>query len=223
MRSGDVTLEWGGALLTLLPERAVWWAAEKTLLIADPHFGKAAAFRFAGIPVPETSHDDDLERLSYLLMMTDAQRLVILGDFLHAKTGRNEELFATLASWRARHAKTEIVLVEGNHDRHAGALPEDLRIPCVSGPWRLGPFHCRHEPQEDSDAPVLAGHLHPSFRLSERMGTSLRAPCFHFSTRVGVLPAFGSFTGTHGIRPSQNDRVFLVGPASVIEVSRSKR
>ena len=93
MRTGDATLEWGGVLLTLLPERAVWWGAEKTLLIADPHFGKAAAFRFAGIPVPETSHEDDLERLSHLLMRTDAQRLVILGDFLHAKTGRNDGMF----------------------------------------------------------------------------------------------------------------------------------
>lgn len=223
MRTGDATLEWGGALLTLLPERAVWWAAEKTLLIADPHFGKAAAFRFAGIPVPETSHEDDLERLSYLLLLTAAQRLVILGDFLHAKTGRNEGMFAALAKWRERHAATEVVLVEGNHDRHSGALPEDLQIPCVSGPWLLGPFHCRHEPQEDPDAPVLAGHLHPAFRLGERMGTSLRAPCFHFSKRMGVLPAFGSFTGTRVIRPSQNDRVFLVGPASVIEVSRPKQ
>lgn len=222
MRSGDVMLEWGGVSLTLLPERAVWWAAEKTLFIADPHFGKAATFRFAGIPVPETSHDKDLERLSHLLLMTHAQRLVILGDFLHGKTGRNEAMFASLAAWRARHAETEIVLVEGNHDRHAGALPEELQIPCVSGPWHLGPFHCRHEPQEDPEAPVLAGHIHPAFRLSDRMGDSLRAPCFHFSARVGILPAFGSFTGTHGMRQQPNERVFLIGPDAVIEVGRSQ-
>lgn len=214
----DVTLQWGGASLTLLPERALWWAAEKTLFIADPHFGKAAAFRFAGIPVPETAHEDDLERLTHLLALTGASRLVILGDFLHAKTGRNEAMFAALRAWREVHAAVEMVLVEGNHDRHAGALPEELRIICVKGPWALGPFHCRHEPEEDAGACVLAGHIHPAFRLSDRMGGSLRAPCFHFSTRLGILPAFGSFTGCHVVRPSPNDRVFLVGAEAVIEV-----
>jgi DNA ligase-associated metallophosphoesterase len=213
----DVTLEWGGVTLTLLHERAVWWAAEKTLFIADPHFGKAATFRLVGIPVPETSHDDDLKRLSRILMMTGAQRLVILGDFLHGKAGRNEGMFAALSAWRERHAEMQVVLVEGNHDRHAGALPEELRIECVKGPWALGPFHCRHEPEEDEGKHVLAGHLHPAFRLSDRMGTSVRAPCFHFSARLGVLPAFGAFTGTHGIRPVKTDRVFLVGEDAVIE------
>ncbi|WP_395747391.1 ligase-associated DNA damage response endonuclease PdeM [Prosthecobacter sp.] len=215
----DVTLEWGGTTLTLLPERAVWWAAESTLFIADPHFGKAAAFRFAGIPVPETSHEDDLERLTHILTHTSARRLVILGDFLHAKTGRNESMFAALRTWRESHAALEIVLVEGNHDRRSGTLPEDLRITCVKGPWPLGPFHCRHEPQEDAEAVVLAGHIHPSYGLSDRLGTSVRAPCFHFSARVVLLPAFGSFTGTHGIRPAATDRVFLVGTDAVIEVS----
>ncbi|WP_395739405.1 ligase-associated DNA damage response endonuclease PdeM [Prosthecobacter sp.] len=214
----DVTLEWGGETLTLLHERAVWWAGEKTLFIADPHFGKAATFRFSGIPVPDTSHEDDLERLSHILKLTAALRLVILGDFFHARAGRNEEMFKALTAWRERHAEIEIVLVEGNHDRHAGAPPEDLRITCVKGPWRLGSFHCRHEPQEDVEAHVLAGHLHPAFRLSDRMGASLRAPCFHFSTRVGILPAFGSFTGTHSMSSTEKDRVFLVGPGSVMEV-----
>ena len=221
MRPGDATLRWGGEALTLLQERAGWWEAEKTLLIADPHFGKASVFRLAGIPVPETSHDDDLDRLSSILNMTCAQRLVILGDFLHGKTGRNETMFRALTAWRERHAQTEIVLVEGNHDRQAGALPEELRIQCVRGPWRLGPFHCRHEPREDPGVRVLAGHIHPAFRLSDRMGSSLRSPCFHFSSRVGLLPAFGSFTGTHNIRLCTDDRVFLVGSDSVIEIIRA--
>lgn len=219
----EVTMEWGGEALTLLPERALWWAAESTLFIADPHFGKAAAFRFAGIPVPETAHEDDLERLSQVLTHTSARRLVILGDFLHARTGRNEAMFAALSAWREGHAELEIVLVEGNHDRSSGALPEELRIVCVKGPWRLGPFHCRHEPEEDAEAVVLAGHIHPSYGLSDRIRSSVRAPCFHFSARVALLPAFGSFTGTHRIRAGPTDRVFLVGMDAVIEVSGGVR
>ena len=38
--------------LTLLPERAVWREASRTLFVADVHIGKAAAFRAAGLPRP---------------------------------------------------------------------------------------------------------------------------------------------------------------------------
>ncbi len=217
MNPRGVTIEWNGETLALLPERAVWWARHSTLFIADPHFGKAAAFRFAGIPVPESSHDDDLERLSRILDKTGAQRLVILGDFLHARTGRSAGTMAALKQWRETHAALDIVLVIGNHDRHAGALPADWRFQCVTEPWALGPFLCRHEPMEEENAPVFAGHVHPSFRLSSRGGASLRAPCFHFGARLAVLPAFGSFTGTHSVQPLQGDRVFLVGPDSISE------
>lgn len=213
-----LTLVWGGEMLALLPERAIWWEKEKTLFIADPHFGKASAFRFAGIPVPETAHDEDLVRLDVALEKTAAKRLVILGDFLHARTGRSEATLAALHLWRSRQAHIDIVLVLGNHDRQAGRPPEAWRMECVRGPWPSGPFHCCHEPQEIDGGFVLAGHLHPSFHLSS--GTEgVRSPCFHFGKRLAVLPAFGSFTGTHGVSPEREDRVFVVGPGEVIDVS----
>lgn len=217
MNAAKVTIEWCGETLVLLHERAVWWPGAETVLIADPHFGKAATFRSAGIPVPETSHDDDMERLSGILATTGAPRLVILGDFLHARAGRSPGVLSALAAWRGRHAAMEVVLVRGNHDRHAGPLPEEWGITSVNGPRRLGPFYLRHEPCEDAAAPVVAGHIHPSFRLSGRGGLSVSAPCFHFAKRLAVLPAFGAFTGTHSVSPAPGDRIFLVGPDSLFE------
>lgn len=220
---GSVSLEWGGESLTLLPERAVWWARESTLFIADPHFGKASAFRHAGIAVPETSHSDDLVRLAMALSRTGAKRLVILGDFFHAKTGRSETTLSELAAWRGQRPELAIILVPGNHDRHAGGPPEDWRIECVTDPWFLGPFACVHEPQEITHRFVLAGHLHPSFGLRERIGSGLHGPCFFFGRRVAVLPAFGTFTGTHPVKPKRGDRVFLTGEDQVIDVSGTIR
>gem|GEM_PF-4957861 len=46
----------------------------------------------------------------------------------------------------------------------------------------------------------MAGHLHPCVNLGGRAFDSLRLPCFHFKPHVGMLPAFGSFTGMHPIR-----------------------
>ncbi|MES2572657.1 MAG: hypothetical protein V4710_21720, partial [Verrucomicrobiota bacterium] len=113
-----------------------------------------------------------------------------------------------------------IVLIEGNHDRHAGAPPREWGFECRTGPWPLAPFLCCHEPPASPKGFVLAGHLHPAFHLRERNGAGLCNPCFHFSRRLGVLPAFGTFTGTYSIKPLLGDQVYLVGPGAVIDVSR---
>jgi len=212
-------ITWAGEELGLLPERAVWWERTRTLFIADPHFGKASTFRAAGIPVPELAHDADLLRLDSILAATAADRLVILGDFLHSRSGRTDSTMATLAEWRSRHTNLEIVLVPGNHDVRAGAPPADWGIACVSNPWPLPPFYCAHEPVEIAGSCVLAGHLHPSFQLHERIGGGIGGACFQFGVRVAVLPAFGSFTGTHRIIPNRHDRIFVAGPDEIIDVS----
>jgi metallophosphoesterase superfamily enzyme len=41
-----------GERFVLLPEKAAFWPAMKTLFVADFHLGKAASFRRAGIPLP---------------------------------------------------------------------------------------------------------------------------------------------------------------------------
>ena len=214
-------IKWAGESLTLLPERALWWPRERTLFIADPHFGKAASFRAFGIAAPEASHEDDLARLSALLNETRAERLMILGDFLHAPTGRSEATFGALAQWRARHAALDVELVLGNHDRRAGAPPAELRIRTFAEPAVIGPFLCCHEPPDDPPEFTLAGHLHPGVRLSERNGAALRGPCFHIAGKIAVLPAFGSFTGLHMIARRRDDRVFLIGPERVIELPQA--
>ncbi len=73
--------------LVLLPQRAVFDPAERTLFVADVHFGKAAAFRALGAPVPKGTTADNLARLTALMEATGAARLVVLGDLLHARAG----------------------------------------------------------------------------------------------------------------------------------------
>ena len=64
----------------------------------------------------------------------------------------------------------------------------------------------------------LAGHEHPAVVLRDVDGTRHRFPCFHAGARAMVLPAFGSFTGGHTVRPRQDDRLFIVSDAFVHEV-----
>lgn len=214
------TIDLADQRLHLLPDRAVWWPARCTLLLADPHFGKAAAFRSAGVPVPERTTHADLKRLDALLEQFAPERLVLLGDLIHAPTGRAPAMLDSIAAWRAGHPSLNILLIRGNHDLQSGDPPPSWRMTCLAGPHVDGPFVYRHEPAPDERGYVLAGHLHPAAALTG-CGPSMKAPCFWFGADVGVLPAFGSFTGTKIVRPKRDDRVFVVGDGEVVDVSPS--
>lgn len=210
-------IEVKGERLTLCAEHAIFWPARHTLLIADAHFGKAASFRARGVPVPEATTLANLAALDRLIAREPVQRIVFLGDFLHSKEARAPQTLAALARWRARHAGLEMVLVEGNHDTHAGAPPENLDIRMVEEPLIDGPFALCHLPVPLSGRYVLAGHLHPAYRLAGR-NDAVRLPCFWIGESVGVLPAFGDFTGAKAIHPEPGDRIYVVAGDNVIAV-----
>src|SRR3954462_2682161 len=118
--AGTHEIEFANESLHLLPDRAVYWPARSTLLVADVHFGKCATFRSLGVPVPAGGTQKDLLRLTRLLEQTNARRLVILGDLVHARAGRSPEITDAIAAWRGTHLQLRIMLVRGNHDRSSG-------------------------------------------------------------------------------------------------------
>ncbi len=215
----DVFVEVNGEPLRLLPERAIYWERTDTVFIADLHLGKATTFLARGVPLPNGHTAADLQRLSDVLDRTNAEKLIILGDLVHAKQGYTPRLTETVARWRERQA-VNVTLVRGNHDRHAGDPPLEWKIRCIDGPTPGPNFVLQHEPfpPRNPNAYVLSGHLHPGVRLQGRGKQSLKVACYWFGERVGVLPAFGSFTGTAGIYAAQTDRVFAVTASAVIRV-----
>ncbi len=192
--------------LTLLPQSAVWQAQRRTLWVADPHFGKAASFRRLGQPAPQGTTRENLARLGALIDAYSAERLVILGDFLHARQARGERLFSQLRAWRGASRLRACVVVRGNHDAHAGDAPQDCGFDSVDEPFELGGVIGRHHPLDsaacETDGPmVLAGHVHPVTRLVGPGRDRLRLPCFCLRGRQIVLPSFGEFTSGHVIEP----------------------
>lgn len=215
----SVTTTVAGETLALFPERAVFWQREKTLLVADVHFGKAAAFRAGGIPVPSGTTAEGLQRLNGLIAQTGASRIVFLGDFLHAREGRAPDTLRALSEWREERYGLDLVLVRGNHDHHAGDPGSDLRMTCVDAPFVVPPFAFAHRPKEWEQGYVLSGHLHPSVLLVGAGRQSARLPCFWFGSRVGVLPAFGDFTGTSEAPVSNGDQIWVIAGGSVLRVA----
>lgn len=211
-------IQLAGWRVTLLPDKALYLPDVATLLVADVHLGKGHSFRRLGVPVPAGSTRATLDALTGVLQRTSAQRLVILGDFLHGPAAQDATVGADLAAWRAQHAGLPITLVLGNHDQRAGQPDAGLSIEGVEPGdprARIGPFALCHHPDAQSGAYALAGHVHPCVHLPARVGRGLRLPCFWFGAQVGVLPAFGHFTGMHAIEPEPGARVYPVARGTV--------
>ena len=217
LRQGECVVTLAGASVVLLPERAVWMPDSNALLVADLHWGKAAAFRAAHVPIPTGTTASDLSRLTDLINRTGATRLFVLGDLLHARQGRHTDTLGTISAWRRIHDGLAITLVRGNHDVRAGDPPPELQIHCTDA-TQLGPFALRHEPAPHTDGYVLSGHLHPHVTLAGRGKQHVRLPCFVFGGAVGVLPAFSSFTGGGMYQRADTDALYVIAGDTVLSV-----
>ncbi|MGH2419774.1 ligase-associated DNA damage response endonuclease PdeM [Pseudomonas sp. C 49-2] len=209
------TVRLEGEELWLLADKAVYWPARQCLMIADAHFGKASAYRSLGQPVPQGTTTENLQRLDRLLSALPCAQVIFLGDFLHGPGSHASGTLGALRSWRALNPDLPMTLIRGNHDKRAGDPPEDLRIEVVTEPLLIGPFALQHEPDAHPSHHVLAGHVHPVYRLRGKGRQSLRLPCFVVGARVSLLPAFGAFTGGHRVEQDNDRRIYVIGDHDV--------
>ncbi len=216
-------IEMAGEALIALPDRALLWPRTRTLIVADVHLGKGAAFRRAGVPVPSGATAADLDRLAVLIAAYAPTRLLVLGDLFHARLSQDEPAMAAIDAFRSQHAAIEITAIRGNHDRHVERLPAAWQIEWVTGSLHQPPFVFAHEPDADPRGLVLAGHIHPVLLLKTRRD-SARLPVFWFrhEQRIGVLPSFGSFTGGYPVQPAAADAVIAVTPDGVVPIQSGK-
>jgi DNA ligase-associated metallophosphoesterase len=211
----EYVLQIAGTEILLLADKAIYWPEMKTLLIADIHFGKAAAYRALGQPVPCGTTATNLLRLDRLLAQYDCSQVIFLGDFLHAPKSHAPATLAAIEKWRNSYADLSCILVRGNHDLRAGDPPPRLNIEIVNEPYLLGPFALRHIPVPHATHYVLAGHLHPTFHLQGKGRQSLRLPCFSCDANLTLLPAFGDFTGGMTVADIPGRRIFIAEGSGV--------
>lgn len=206
-----------GEEFNLFPERAVFWPAQKILLLADLHLGKVNHFRKAGIPVPSRANDRNIELLLDLVTITRPERVICLGDLFHSHYNPEWEVFGEVV----RHFKGILFeLVLGNHDVMSllQYKRKDIRVhPHLT----VGPFMLTHHPVENilDGCYNLAGHVHPGVLLQGKGKQAETLPCFYFGERQGFLPAFGAFTGLSCIHPQKDDQIYVIAGSSVFPVT----
>jgi DNA ligase-associated metallophosphoesterase len=212
-----ITLNLRGEQLTLHPYRAIYWQKHKALLLADLHLGKGAHFRKEGIPMPVQAGQVDFDKLIALLLDFQPERTLFLGDLFHSVYNPTWEEFGQLVN---QFGDIHFELIAGNHDILSPHQYEKFQVEVHAEPYPMGPFLLSHHPMESvpEDRYNLAGHIHPGIRLSGLGRQRLRLPCFWFGKEQGLLPAFGSLTGTAPIEALAEDQVFVVTDEAVIEV-----
>jgi DNA ligase-associated metallophosphoesterase len=226
MSDGTVALTVLGEELLLHPERAVLWPRRKTVIVADTHFGKSSYFSRHGIAVPVGTDDADRERLTRLVRESRAERLIILGDFLHAPIDAGSRDALDLVRWAEALAPARVEVVAGNHDRGA----QERWSSCIAwrgGLWPEFPFMFVHDAShgESSGLAVftVSGHIHPVVRLPGSRDGRARIPVFWQRQTGLVLPSFGQFTGGFLVSVAATDQVFAAGPSAVVRLQLPRR
>ena len=178
--------------LTFVADRsgALYWPAEKALIVADLHLEKGSSGAARGRLLPPYDTRETLLKLAAAVDAFEAQAIIALGDSFHDAGAGDRIAAGDLDILRMIRDEREWLWVKGNHDP---AIDERLGGDVVDE-IRLGGLTLRHVPAAGRITHEIAGHLHPAARLNVH-GASLRRPCFIGNGLRLVLPAFGAFTG----------------------------
>ncbi|MFS3136382.1 ligase-associated DNA damage response endonuclease PdeM [Gluconacetobacter sacchari] len=190
-RRGDgATIMLGREELVLLPQKAVYWPAERMLIVADMHLEKATARREAGILLPPYDTHETLARLLDLVRTLRPETVLALGDSFH-DAGSVERLDTHARERLAALAGlTRTIWLVGNHDPELPSTLPGTVVPSFAR--RTVTF--RHVPSSAANVRELAGHLHPKARIRAG-GHAMARPCFVVGGGRVILPAFGAYTG----------------------------
>lgn len=203
-----------GEQMLLLPEKALFWQQQKTLIVSDLHWGKTAHFRKHGIAIPLQTQQNDEIKLAKLVADHKAERLIIAGDLFHSRENNEVDSFS---HWRNAHSALAIDLVLGNHDILPLEKYTDNTVTVHEMILDTGPFVVSHDEIEAPDKFYIHGHIHPAFVVSGKGRNNIKLPCYCMDGQKLVLPSFGSFTGSHKISSAQYQHIYVIAEDEVIQ------
>ena len=193
----------------LLPQKAIFWKEENTILVSDLHIGKISHFRKAGIAIPKEAVQKNFLLLDEIVYDNEPSSILFIGDLFHSDVNQEWDQFC---SWRKKYTDIKMDIVLGNHDKLPNDFCDQYQITVHSKDINIGPFTFAHHPREEfkEGEYFISGHVHPVISLSGAARQSISAPCFYFGQQQAILPSFGYFTGGYSIDVSKTDSIIAV-------------
>ena len=182
-------LSFAGEDWALSPCGALWWPAQKALVVADLHLEKASWFAARGQLLPPYDSHATLTRLAAAQAASGAGTVYCLGDSFHDANGPTRLAGDAAALLEELTRAARFVWIAGNHDAEAAPLGAERCEDMVVGGVRLV-----HQTHPNGATPEISGHFHPKFAVSIR-GRRITRPCAVRSANRLILPAYGALTG----------------------------
>ena len=198
-----------GHIFLLLPQKAIYWPAQKTLIVADLHLGKVSHFRKAGMALPRASSAKDYQVLGELIEKHQPDTLLILGDLFHSNHNLEWQNFG---EFLRKFPLLKLQLVEGNHDILDKQYYQQLNINCLGEVYTIDELIFTHKPMTQTQGATFnfCGHVHPGYCLEGKARQTIGLACFFQSSNQLILPAFGHLTGLHYPNPKAATAVYII-------------
>jgi metallophosphoesterase superfamily enzyme len=192
----------------LSSERSLYFNHERTLVVADIHWGYADSHRKIGNLLPLWGNEETDRRLSRLLEHYQPARMIWLGDSLHTPHAAPiaERFLSELNS------SIEMIILAGNHDRN---WPRAHAKEFQMGTCRF--HHGDHPVQIEAGMMEIIGHLHPAFSWSDGAGLRLKLPALVEGPNRLILPSFSDWSAgaAWNGRLEAGEKLWLISPRRI--------
>ncbi|GAA0476112.1 hypothetical protein GCM10009096_17340 [Parasphingorhabdus litoris] len=211
-----VPLSFANHLFHVVAPAALYWPAQKALLVADLHLEKASFYALQGQMLPPYDSRATLDELASLITETGAEKIFCLGDNYHDDQGEARlETEAAQLLKRLTNAG-QWIWISGNHDRDVSGLWGGE----VMAEWVGEGLALRHEATANTKLPEISGHFHPKLRVPVR-GRHVSRRCFVKGEKHLIMPAFGALTGGLAANHCAIEEA-VAGPAEAVIALKEK-
>jgi len=193
-----------------LVDLAVFLSEPKILIIGDLHMGLEDNLVNAGVFIPKFHFKELLERIKKIVEKTSPKTIIINGDLKH-EFGKisNEEWRNVLKIIDFLSAKSNLVLIKGNHDNILGPIARKRKVE-VRDYFAYKKFYVCHGhkiPQDQNfknSKTIIIGHEHPAITIDDSIRRET-FKCFLLgkfkNKNLLVIPSFNLLTeGTNILR-----------------------
>lgn len=165
---------------------------DNVLVVADMHLGYEAALEQEGLSIPRVQTRKIEQYLLRTIEEVRPSKVVVAGDLKHTFSRNLTQEWQDVARFvGALKGRVSLEVVKGNHDNYLGIILSEYGIPFRREVRHSGVRIVHGHEGTLDDAPTVMGHIHPSIRLKDSIGASLKDSCFLFDPvrKVLVLPA----------------------------------
>jgi putative SbcD/Mre11-related phosphoesterase len=170
---------------------ALWLENKECIVIADLHLGFEGVLFEEGFAMPRFQKDEMLKRLGKIIRKYKPRKIIINGDLKH-EFSKNlpQEWNEVRDVLDYLENKVELRFTRGNHDNYLKTIlsKRNLELP-KKLTWKNVTFAHGHEDLDWKNL-LIIGHEHPSVRLTDKIGASIKVPCYLVGENIIVLPAF---------------------------------